>query len=332
MFGSLRLLLAILVALNHVGLVIQKRHPAVFAVVVFNILSGYIMTWLIERYFTGAGQFFQYCRDRLLRIYPLYAFFCIIALGLVLSGGVRSVYVSDTISLRNLSYNATIIPLNYFMINGVDRFTLLPPTWSLGADLQFYLLIPFVLAWGIRLHALAISLAIFTLAITNHIDMDSFGYRLLPGTLFMFLSGSLLHDIRHTQNAAASRRVLGATYAIVLTGAIWATATGLRQLPYMLEVCLGYLIGVPAVRALSCLHRTRLDDALGHLSYGVFLCHFIVIWAAQRFHLFDPGASYALYLLACAALAYMGSQCVERPLVAFRKSFRHETVPPASPS
>lgn len=324
MFGTLRLVLAALVALNHVGFVIEARHPAVSSVVIFYILSGYVMTGLIRNHYVGSTRILSYYCDRALRIYPQYLFFCVIAVGLLIFFNIRSEFLSDEISIRNLAFNAAIIPLDFFMVNGIDRFTLLPPTWSLGAELQLYLLLPFILAWEVRPHTLAISVAIFALAAINHIDPDSFGYRLLPSILCMFLSGSLIYDSSNAKGPAVSHCYLGATYLIVLLCLLWDIRTGVVKIPYTLEVCLGYLLGVPAVLMLSRLGRNRLDDFMGNLSYGVFLSHFIVIWSAQRFHLFEPRTSYHLYLLACAVLAFIGFYFIERPLIGLRNSFRFQ--------
>ena len=79
------------------------------------------------------------------------------------------------------------------MFNGSDQYTLIPPAWSLGAEVQFYLLAPFLLIWPKRLLlAGLLSLGVYLTALSGFINSDWYGYRLLPGVLMFFLL-SLIH-------------------------------------------------------------------------------------------------------------------------------------------
>jgi len=49
--GLYRLLLAMMVAISHAGIRPYGYNPGVIAVISFVILSGYVMSFLIERYY-----------------------------------------------------------------------------------------------------------------------------------------------------------------------------------------------------------------------------------------------------------------------------------------
>jgi peptidoglycan/LPS O-acetylase OafA/YrhL len=103
--------------------------------------------------------------------------------------------------------------MNFFMWNDALQFGLIPPSWSLGAEIQFYAVVPWILLAGLRAPALAASLAVYACALFGVLNPDWFAYRLLPGVLFMFLLGSWLYDFQHeaarSGRPARPRRRLG---------------------------------------------------------------------------------------------------------------------------
>jgi peptidoglycan/LPS O-acetylase OafA/YrhL len=64
----------------------------------------------------------------------------------------------------------------------------------LGIELLFYLVMPFILIFKVRSTCFGLSLLVFLAAYLGWIDTDLFGYRFLPGILFMFSCGSTLRD------------------------------------------------------------------------------------------------------------------------------------------
>ncbi|MBD8729760.1 hypothetical protein [Pseudomonas sp. CFBP 13710] len=87
-----------------------------------------------------------------------------------------------------------IVPLNFYMFTGGNDFMLVPPAWSLGAELQFYILLPFLLSS--RYAAWAFSLATFGCYLGAQLGLlnaDFYGYRLLAGVGFIFMLGVLAH-------------------------------------------------------------------------------------------------------------------------------------------
>lgn len=150
MLGTWRFLLAALVALSHDGVLIAGLNPGVMAVVGFYLISGYVMTGLLRKHYSRLTHVPAFYADRALRLLP--AYFTLMALtaawwALAQEETAFLKLVPESLDWLN---NLLIVPLNYYMVNGSDAFTLIPPAWSLGAEVQFYLLIPFILMIGKR--------------------------------------------------------------------------------------------------------------------------------------------------------------------------------------
>lgn len=311
--GLLRLFLASLVLISHLGISIAGINPGVTAVIVFYLLAGQVVSRLWQRqpepgFLAGALWFY---RDRLWRILPLYLFSLAIAV-VVWSFGPSSAFLSREPGPVDWLANLTVIPLSFYMYTGQDAFTLLPPAWSLGVELQFYLLVPLLLGRP-RWAAVAgvLSLGVFCLAQFGVLDTDFFGYRLLAGVGFVFLAGTLLG--RPEPWARRLKRLLWGSSAAY---AAWLLGWG-EHAPYNIEVALGFALGLPL---LALLQRVRfrggwesLQRRAGELSYGLFLLHFPAIWALQLVGLAGPQTAWAVWLLS-AAFAWLGHRLVERPL------------------
>lgn len=329
MFGILRFVLAFVVAMSHMG-VIGVTNFGVSAVVVFYILSGYVMSHSFSSNFGGkinnSGRFYI---DRIMRIYPMYLIILIITIVfLVISG-----FGHTDFTYKNVFLNLLIIPLNFFMFTDSSiilqdpKWNLIPPAWSLGAELQFYLLVPFLIRFRqFRIAALVISITIFISASIGLINTDIYGYRLLPGVLFIFLTGTFLYSYRKNQSLK-DLKLIKTIYVIILLLFIGASLLGKMSLPYTYEVLLGYLTGVIIVFILSGVNHNiakKTDDLLGGISYPLFLCHFLSVWIFQYiferlgFNLDIKGLS-VIQLLFSIGLSYLSFKFIDVPIQRFRK-------------
>lgn len=318
MLGSLRLLLALLVALSHAGVRLFDFNPGVSAVVVFYLISGYVMTGLLRTHYSEWKDIPAFYLDRALRLYPQYLFIAGLTLIWITASGAHTAFLQRPPSLLDLLNNLAVVPLNLFMFNGSDQFTLIPPAWSLGAEIQFYLLVPILLLARMRGIVLLVSFAIFLLAAWQIIHTEWFGYRLLPGVMFMFLLGSYLYE--YHRNRLPDRALL-VVLEFVLAGLMLALGwSGRLAAPYNVETLTGLLIGLPALHILARMPRRGWDDFLGDLSYGVFLCHFLVLWLLGADAV--QGWGLAAYLSAVAAIAFISQRLVERPILRLRRKLR----------
>ena len=340
MFGILRLLLATLVAASHCGWTTFGLNPGVASVVVFYLLAGYIMQDQLVRYFPRASDTPRFYLDRFLRLYPLYLFTLTLTLVLVLTLHYQRGFLANGLSASALAQNLLIIPLNYYMYTGIDRATLIPPAWSLGAEIQFYLLAPLLLRGPWRFwSAYGASSLIFLAAAAGWLHTDHWGYRLLPGVLFLFLTGAMLRAprLRHRAPPDAAHlawlprhrpSLLPVPLAVAGTAFLLARATGNLPTPYVREVLTGLLAGLALITLLERLPPRPWDLRLGYLAYALFLAHFLPIFALDALGGPAPGTlAHLLLVLACSlALAELGWRLIERPIDRLRKARRRAAL------
>ncbi|MGN8346969.1 acyltransferase family protein [Pseudomonas sp. SMV71] len=314
--GVYRLLLALLVAISHMGVTFMGFNPGVVAVVSFLIISGFVMTSLIERNYGTAGHIGVFYLDRLLRLYPQFLLYFILSC-LVIHFLLPGTPQAEALTLENIVTSLPILPLGFYMY-GITVPEILPPGWSLGLEMCFYLLIPFLILYRARGIAFALSVAIFLVAALGYINTDIYGYRLLPGVLFIFLCGSYLYRARAKGLWIVSITTLVAAlmFVAIVTGVI-------PRRPFNAEVTLGIVLGQPAVWLLSRLRHRRWDEFLGNISYGVFLNHFVVMYVLRAFW---PVEYSTLIITAVLVLSFVLSgvsyYSIERPALKLRHALR----------
>lgn len=276
--GLLRLLLAIAVLLSHMGYTVYGYNPGVAAVVVFYILAGQVVARL---WFKAPAEqrLWWFLRDRALRILPAYYVSLVLVAGVWWLGWLHDPYfLGHEPTSFDWFANISLLPMNYFMFNGSDRFALLPTAWSLALEVQFYLLVPLLLSrvWLYRSIAL-LSLLVFAGAQVELIQHEHYGYRLLPGVLWVFLSGVLL--------AQPSRRHYGVLAILWALCCVYTTSLFVSNntLSFLFEVAFGYSMGLPMVYLLGRISvRSPFMQVLqrhsGAYSYPLFLIHLPIIW------------------------------------------------------
>jgi peptidoglycan/LPS O-acetylase OafA/YrhL len=316
--GCLRLVLATLVLLSHAGVRIVGYNPGVFAVVVFYLISGYVMAGLIHSHYDAPRHIGRFYADRTLRIFPQYLFYMAAALVWQVATGTTTLFLTHSPTATDLLNNFTVIPLNFFMFNGADAYTLVPPAWSLGAELQFYILAPVMLIWP-RIGAVlaAASFVVQLLAMHAVLNTDWYGYRLLAGVLWFFAAGMLIFHLRPKTVAAVA--VLAPVAGLVLYA--YLRVRHLNVISYNSEVLAGWVVGVPLVLWLGRRRSGWLDHLAGDVSYGMFLNHFLVLWLL--FPGPDRSAMQLSVVVVCSFLLSWGTQrLIERPVLAWRRRFR----------
>src|ERR1700730_8503428 len=143
-FGAMRLLLALLVMIEHYSLysyqktshILMPFEPANIAVLVFFFLSGFVITEAAELIYLGRPAAFL--TNRLLRIVPLFALTILLSFGALYLVS-RFAIITDVtgkpsaepvITARNLAENLlTIIPLPGRISMGGPDFKVLQIAW-----------------------------------------------------------------------------------------------------------------------------------------------------------------------------------------------------------
>ena len=346
--GYLRLILALLVLLSHAGCRVAGLNPGVTAVIGFYLISGYVMAGLVRAHYNAPQRMHWFYADRLLRLAPQYFTYALLAA--LLWAWLRtqaapgapplSPFLKNDPSWVDWLNNLLVVPLNYYMVNGSEQFALVPPAWSLGAELQFYLLAPAMLLWPrVGVVLALVTLGVHVMALVHWLHTDWYGYRLIPGVLWVFGMGMLLFAWQRSRPRWADALALAAPL-LALGVYLLLRRHGLHAVPFHQEVLLGWGLGVPLVHWLGLVGmptkqqvstlQHRAHTLAGDASYGVFLNHFLLIWCAQTLgwqpDVSQPGHAgpVGLVLLACAsvAVAVASQRYIEQPVLKLRRRIR----------
>lgn len=295
MAGTFRLFLALLVVNEHITGFVNFGG---YAVNTFFILSGF---W-VARMWTGKYQRFArpaatFWLSRLWRIYP--AFLVVLAAVALLRGKLPPLAAANPLSAAVWDW--------------------VPPAWSLGPELQFYALAPFVVALFRRKDVAAGLLALLAASTVATIFLGARGF----ATYALFF---VIGCAAAMQDWAPPRRLALACFAVCVAVVLVAwLVPALHPVFYNVANKDGYAvhggaalaaIGAPfAIWTARSPGRSRIDRLLGDASYTVYLAHWPVI-AFYFSGTIGPIAAWAGSLLAGALLLV-----VERPFEAGREAF-----------
>jgi peptidoglycan/LPS O-acetylase OafA/YrhL len=293
----------------------------VAAVVSFLLLSGFVMTALIRKYYLRVESVPAFYLDRLIRLAP--QFYLYITLTLL---GARFFRLHHFDMQAAPGFGATVsqfllVPLNFYFY---FPDMLLPQAWSLGLEAMFYAVFPFILIFKLRNVAALISLAVFAAAQAGYIDVDLWGYRFLPGTLIIFICGSWLEDPRNAWERRLPFIFCGACALLLI-------ATYFTAIPAGRSVLLGVTLGIPVVYSLQRLgEHSRLSALAGDLSYGVFLNHVLLLaimltYTHIRLSRLTPSREFLAFACICGfstLLSYASFTLLEKPFIAQRRNLR----------
>ena len=277
MFGYIRFILAYFVLLSHVGIGLAGKNIGVFAVVIFYILAGLVTSKVFIRIAPQNAQIIYFIKDRFLRIYPAFLF----AFALTVLFFCATSYLQPHFSAKNLLANALIVPLNYFFwldVSVIDASIglnfLIPPAWSLGAELQAYALLVLAIKFRRFGYALALgSFGIYAVANLGFIDSDIYGYRLVCGVFFMFYTGFLIY-----QKEFGKLAIFYIAVAALACYLFYSQNLGV----FSTETAFGYLFGTMIVLTHERFKfKLKFNDIAGSLSYSLFISHFLFIWLSQ---------------------------------------------------
>ncbi len=317
--GIYRFLLSISVAISHAGVLINGLNPGVIAVISFFLISGYVMTALINKKYFDHQKIVWFYIDRFFRIYPQYLFNIIVVLITYSIFGLNSHFLSHPSPIA-LIQNFLIIPMGFYMVPWVgEDFMIIPPAWSLGLEGCFYILIPFILIYKLQKIFFFSSFTIFLMAYLGIIDTNYFGYRLIFGTIFIFICGSLIYENSNIHTNQTVKTTLFFSCILLVVTFLCPNLI----MPYNREVLTGLVLGITILTVLTKIQRTNLDDVFGNLSYGLFLSHYLVILKFE-----DLGVKWnlkwiLLMLLLSIFISGIGFFCFEKPLINLRIKIRN---------
>jgi peptidoglycan/LPS O-acetylase OafA/YrhL len=304
--GILRTLFAISVVFAHTDLSIFIGGK--YAVQLFYMISGFLISYvLVERKVYATNLDFYI--NRYLRLYPVYFIIAILTLGM---HGLRSV-TGESINIFKICEqvptsactllmfsNTTIFLQDWLFFLAVKSTDLLfttsylksdsvlveglwvPQSWTLGVELTFYFIAPFVLIrkW------LMVTLLLGSLTLRGYLIIiglgtsDPWSYRFFPTELALFLLGSLAHQVAlplykktlSSQQLESFSKI--ATYFLIaLTLTYWMIPINFR----IKTIALFSIFLVLMPLAFVYQSNRDWDKWIGDLSYPIYICHMFIL-------------------------------------------------------
>ena len=322
--GLLRLILAITVVIAHSDSVLGFRFTGgLVAVEMFFMISGFYMTMILDKKYIGKGSYSLFLSNRFLRLYPI---FWMVLLLTILASILSSVFIGDWFKLSSyIEYydvmttgtllfqiftNIALLGQDVVMFLGFNQetggmyftsdfktsspmfytFLFVPQAWTLGVEILFYFIAPFIVRRSNLVIAsiIALSLLIRGGIYLNGYTNDPWTYRFFPSELSLFLLGSLsyrLYDVYKIHRAKA--------FGINLTGVVLVLLFSIIVF-YQFIVVSGYIIHMFnwLLYGLFCLSipfvfdfskSSKIDSRIGELSYPVYISHILVIASISPF-------------------------------------------------
>jgi peptidoglycan/LPS O-acetylase OafA/YrhL len=270
MFGYLRFILANIVLFSHTGISPEWGNLGATSVTIFYMLSGFVITNILNNFLIKQENIIlKFYIDRFLRIFPLYILILLFYYLYLFSIDTN---FEDFLFIENL----VLIPCNY-----IDK-PIIPVSWSLALEFQLFILMPLLFRQKILFYIIGfISISIFLLSNLSFIDKYTWGYYKLPGVIFIFFTGSL---IANNNNNIEKFLPLFISF-VSLCGLFFIEIGLIERGAFQSEVLLGIFLGVLLIILLKDSRRIIFNNALGSMSYSIFLVHYLFIFIFKDFNL-----------------------------------------------
>lgn len=311
--GLIRLLLALSVIVAHAGSIFGLDFlGGPMAVQSFFIISGFYMSLVLNEKYIGAHKSYTlFLSNRLLRLFPIYWVVLLLTIILVTfaigydskvefgSGLQYCVAYFGQMSWGSLAFlifiHIFLIGQDMVMFLGLDihtghlfftadfwktspqlyKFLLLPQAWTIGIEITFYLIAPFIVRRKpiVILSLIFLSIAIRILLIRSGLANDPWTYRFFPSVLVFFLLGNLSYHIyKRIENAPLN---FGIPLSITLLVLLFSMFFHQIMIPHREGLFfIVFFLAVPFIFKQS--RHSRIDAALGNLSYPVYICHSLI--------------------------------------------------------
>lgn len=359
--GLIRVLLALSVVFAHSpwnngSALVGGRN----AVQLFYMISGFLITHVLStnKNYSSPIRFYV---NRGLRIYPTYYVVALLSLIPALRPHTQfsDFYHQAGATAGSLvaMSNALIFGQDWAMFGAVHDgvlsfavdfkqsspplFTglLIPQAWTLGLELTFYLIAPFLL----RSNAAIVAALVLSLIVRAYLmfagigTVDPWSYRFFPAELSLFLIGALANRFglpiwKRVLERSGRRLVLSASVATMSLLILIYAAVPLSEAVKTIGLMAIFAVLLP----LTFLYQSgsKLDKRLGDLSYPIYIGHILMILlvgAAWRgLHLGPNTAAITLAnIVAAIAFAFVLNRSLERPIERLRSKVRRGQPIPA---
>jgi peptidoglycan/LPS O-acetylase OafA/YrhL len=163
-------------------------------------------------------------------------------------------------------------------------FLIIPQAWTLGLELTFYLIAPFILKKGFKIVVALILLSIaLRLYIYNYLGLqqDPWTYRFFPTEVMFFFTGYLSYRLYVKFKYVSIPRSVNISILVFMLASTmlyqYLPATKINYLPFSLkDLTYFILISCSIPFLFKFLKKNKLDTKVGELSYPVYIAHLSV--------------------------------------------------------
>ena len=362
--GLIRTLMAIAVLTAHAGpifgLDITYLTGGQISVQIFYMISGFYMALVLNTKYTFKNSYLTFIGNRFLRLYPSYI--VVVAVTFLLFFLFRSWKGISIIPFDSWKeYDLSLITIIFFifgsivfigqdwaMFFGVDpqsgnllpaasftscelpayKFLFVPQAWTLGLEITFYLIAPFIVrrkTFYIVLLAFASFLTKFVLNKYFGLARDPWSYRFFPGELTLFLLGALSYKfycfLKIREKRYLNSYVCISVWAVIITILLFYRLLPHPKLPYRLydSVCLLIPLALPFIFHVT--KNLRYDKFIGELSYPIYISHLIVVLGLKALNIETVTSNIGIITLFVTIAAALGLlMFVDRPIDKFRQT------------
>jgi peptidoglycan/LPS O-acetylase OafA/YrhL len=293
--GAIRLFLALAVLQSHIRSHIfepQNIHlgnklalgvNGGYAVMFFFVISGFIMSYVLDDRYNRPGGTLSFYKARIIRIYPLWWICWIVAV--ILFG-----FGSKQLGLLDFATSFLLIGsdlISSFWLYPAPHTELYPIglglAWSLATELTFYAIAPFLLRSNVACIILLVASGLWREAVNMKFPLETtdvniwnaWCYYFFPATVLFFMLGHLSRELYKRLPMPRWMGFAGIGVAALICFIQDATYN-FENVNFYFAIIL-FSVSLPAVFAAT--KDSRLFNLLGDLSYPLYLTHGLLLIA-----------------------------------------------------
>lgn len=305
--GLIRFLLACIVVICHTSpLFGYQSIPSDLAVQFFYVLSGFYMTLVLnEKYHKGSNTSFY--KNRALKIYPVYWLILILLIAwgifVYLLGYPGTLWFYEYASPLDFSTwlyliiaNVFIIGLDFTFLLGIEngklfftgnyqrsepnvyQFGFNSIAWTVGLELVFYLIAPFILRKRIMIPIFLLISSLFLRIYLSINDMSGhpWDYMFFPTQLMFFMAGCIsYHLYSRIKNNPPKSFFLRCNFCLMLIALMLYSY--LFANTYVKQAIFFPLITLLIPGTFILTKNSKIDRYLGNLSYPIYISQMLII-------------------------------------------------------
>ena len=312
---------------------------------------------LNEKYIKGNNSYKLFITNRFLRIYPIYWTILILvvlmpAIDYVFfhgqPGGPFGAYIKYFKSMDFGAFaflvftNILLFFQDAVMFLGLDTsnghlfftsnfrqtnpqfytFLFIPQAWTIGVELLFYVIAPFLVRkkiyWIIPLIFLSIGLRLF---IYSHgLYHDPWTYRFFPTELVFFMLGIVSYHIYKLIRVKTINKILlnSGLVAIILFIVLYPLINGSAK--YYIFLIL-FFISLPFIFYMT--KKWKVDNFIGELSYPIYICHNFVLHIMEvvfkHFKIYNNLLSLLVSIVAILLFSFALNELIAKRIEKYRQ-------------